>query len=281
VRYGDLFSGTVKKLNEPGRALDIQVLLERAFSLTRSRFYIQKNDPVLDRRGLDRFYRWRARFLRGEPLAYILREKEFYSRVFYVDRRVLIPRPETELLVDRVIDWIKGQKSPLRMLDIGTGSGVLAITLAGLTGARVSAVDICPKALAVLKKNIFRHGLEDRVIPVLADLFPPLPKNRKELFDLMVSNPPYIPEEDWETLSPGVKDYEPPGALLAATGGMAVIRRIAGRAGAFLKPGGALFLEFGFGQQERVKEVLMGAGFSRLAFFDDYQGIPRIAMAQV
>lgn len=280
MSYGDLFSDTVKKLVEPERALDIQVLLERAFSLTRSRFYIQKNDPVLDRRGLNRFYRWRARFLRGEPLAYILREKEFYSRAFYVDRRVLIPRPETELLVDRAIDWINGQKRPVRALDIGTGSGVLAITLACLTGARVTAVDICPKALAVLKKNIGRHGQQDRVVPVMADLFPPLPKKREELFDVIVSNPPYIPEQDWETLSPGVKNYEPKGALLAAGGGLAVIRRIADRAGAFLKPGGALFLEFGFGQRERVKEILMGAGFSRLAFFHDYRGIPRIATVQ-
>lgn len=273
MRYSDLFSNSLKKFKDKDKALDIQVLMETVFNLTRTEFWTRKNETIKDGTALKKFYRYKARLLKNEPIAYILKKKEFYELTFYIDKNVLIPRPETEILVEKAIRFIK---APAEILDIGAGSGNIAILLAKHTGSTVTAIENSKKALYVLKKNIKMHTAGDRVIPVFADLFPPAGKK----FNMIVSNPPYIPETEWGELDPTVRDYEPRAALVADEDGMAVIRRITAKAKDYLKPGGKLLMEIGYNQKQRVSSLLKEAEFSNIEFFNDYSHIPRVAAAQ-
>jgi len=256
-------------LDSNNKGLDIQLLIEAAFGLSRTDFWIKKNDTITDLTALRKFYRYRARRLRKEPIAYILEKRDFYGLTFYVDKNVLIPRPETEILVEHAAELLK---TPSEILDIGAGSGIISITLAKETGSTVTAVENSKKALKVLEKNITRHGVGDRVFPLCADLFPPAGKQ----FDMIVSNPPYIPEKEWRELEPGVKDFEPKAALAAGDDGLIFIRKIIRHAGDYLKPGGALLMEIGYNQKEQVQNLLNEARFSEIDFFNDYSQIPRV-----
>jgi len=238
MNYSDLFSRSMALLNSKNKGLDIQLLIESAFGLSRTDFWIKKNDTITDLAALRKFYRYRARRLKKEPIAYILKKRDFYGLTFYVDKNVLIPRPETEILVEKAAELLK---TPSEILDIGTGSGIIAITLAKETGAAATAVENSKKALKVLEKNITLHDVGDRVFPLCADLFPPTGKQ----FDMIVSNPPYIPEKEWRELEPGVKDFEPKAALAAGDDGLIFIRRIIRHAGDNLKPGGTLLMGSG------------------------------------
>ncbi len=275
MTYAELFSSTLESLGDHSCAADVQVLIETAFNITRTQYWMRKDEPIGDDSSLRKFYRYRRRLLEQEPLAYILKEKEFYGEPFYVDSNVLIPRPETELLVERVLE----KTAPgCEILDIGTGSGVIAVMLAKLAGARVTAVDISPGALEVLKKNILRHGVQDKVFPLQADLFPP----PGPTYGLVVSNPPYIPEFEWQTLAPSVRDHEPKTALASGTDGLTAVRRIiTAAAETYLKPGGHLFMEIGYNQKEAVQDLLERAKFMGICFYPDYSGIQRIAHGQV
>jgi release factor glutamine methyltransferase len=275
MRYSELFQRSLDRFpaNKPSRSLDLQLLVSAAFNLTKTRFWVEKNEEIKDKNALRRFYRYRKRLEQGEPVAYILKEKEFYGEMFYVDKHVLVPRPETEILVEQAVAF---SESPLKVLDIGSGSGVIAVMIAKLTGSAVIAVENCKKALRVLEKNIVRHRVGDNVTPVYADLFP----GGQETFDLIVSNPPYIPEQEWRELDPSVRDFEPKAALAAGEDGLYVIRRIVQGARDYLVPGGRLMMEIGYNQKERVEELLRSAGFTSIRFVDDYSSIPRIAVAQ-
>ncbi len=219
-----------------------------------------------------RFAALLERRLGGEPVAYLTGEREFYGRPFRVDRRVLIPRPETEHLVEAALA-LPLPAAP-RLLDVGTGSGCLALTLAlELPAARVVATDVSPGALAVAAGNRARHGLERRVDLVAADLAAGL---RLDRFDLLVSNPPYVDRRDAPRLSPEVTGFEPGAALFAADGGLATLTALLAAAGAGLRPGVPLLLEIGRGQLAAVEHA---ASASRLHFAGvhaDYAGIPRI-----
>ncbi|MCP4148534.1 MAG: peptide chain release factor N(5)-glutamine methyltransferase [bacterium] len=310
MNYSELFSDTVKEFPRQDAALDIQLLLEAAFNITRTDFFIKKNDPVTNSDALNKFRSYLRLLEQNVPVAYILGSQEFYSELFLVDENVLIPRPETEILVERAAGFID---SPAKILDIGAGSGIISIMLAKLTGSHVTAVDISPCALAVLKKNIALHHVEDRVFPLLADLFPgnPIPNNPAKTqnsqnslnsfnslnscnscnslnslnsltsFDMIVSNPPYIPVEEWRELEPCVKEHEPQLALTADENGLNIIRRIIDGAHNVLKPGGLLLMEIGYNQSQPVKELLENAGFSNIEFFNDYSKIPRIACGRL
>ena len=272
MNYSNLFSRSMALLDSNNKGLDIQLLIEAAFGLSRTDFWIKKNEPITDLSALRKFYRYRARRVKKEPIAYILRKRDFYGLTFYVDKNVLIPRPETEILVEHAVELLKRPSSEI--LDIGTGSGIIAITLAKETGAAVTAVENSKKALKVLEKNITLHDVKDRVFPLHADLFPPAGKQ----FDMIVSNPPYIPEKEWRELEPGVKDFEPKAALAAGDDGLIFIRKIIRHAGDYLKPGGALLMEIGYDQKEQVENLLVEAGFSNIDFFNDYNQIPRVVL---
>lgn len=271
--YSELFSNSLRKFKDKDKSLDLQILIEFAFNLTREQFWTKKNEEITDHTGLRKFYRYRKRLLQDEPIAYILKQKEFYGEIFFINKNVLVPRPETEILVEHAIEGIN--KKPANILDIGSGSGVIAILLAKLTGSTVTAIEKSRRALYVLKKNIALHGVAEKVIPVYGDLFPAAANG----FDMIVSNPPYGSEAEWQELAPNVKDHEPKEAVVAGEDGLVVIRRIVDGAECFLKPGGKLLMEIGYQQEASVRKILAASKFTQVEFFKDYNGIPRVVFA--
>jgi release factor glutamine methyltransferase len=216
------------------------------------------------------------RRLANEPVQYITGEQEFYGLALGVTPAVLIPRPETEQLVEAVLAELDPTQ-PLRILDVGTGSGAIAIALAHhLPRAHVTAVDLSAAALEVAASNAARHGLADRIRFVASDLLDALPPDELP-FDFIVSNPPYVPTADRGSLHPQVRDHEPAAALFAGPDGLDVYRRLIPQARSALRPNGLLALEIGQGQREAVAALL--AGWNELRFLDDLQQIPRVALA--
>jgi len=219
-----------------------------------------------------------------KPLQHILGEQEFWSLSFKVTPEVLIPRPETEILVEAVLNTVKKQGIPpdgLTMLDLCTGSGILAVVLAGeLPGADIYAVDISKGALSVARENARRHNVLDSITFLQGDLFAPL-AGHEVSFDLIVSNPPYISGEMFPGLLPEVRDYEPRLALDGGPDGLDVIRKIIIQSARHLKIGGRLFLEIGDGQDREVlKEFERRKAFGNVSIIRDYCGINRVIRAQ-
>lgn len=281
-----MFQRSLSRSGDPSKALDIQLLMERAFSFSHTRFWIEKNNEIRDKVSLARFNRLLNRLMKNEPVHYILGEKEFYGYPFYVNKNALIPRPETEILVEQALMELKEMSAKLdeiRVLDIGAGSGVIAITLALQAGVQVMATDISPKALFLTKKNACRHRVGHLIHGVQADIFPPgghpPPPGIPKRFRLIVSNPPYIPEGEWRELAPQVRDFEPKTALASGEDGLELIARIISQAPEYLDDRGVLLLEIGYNQKERVTALLMKRGYDSIRVLDDYSGVPRIARA--
>jgi release factor glutamine methyltransferase len=216
------------------------------------------------------------RRLAGEPIQYITGEAEFYGLPFHVNRDVLIPRPETEHLVETVMALAAEFVRP-KIVDVGTGSGAIAVALAhALPFAEITATDISADAQAVAKANAARNGVADRLHFFEGDLLDPV---AGEHFDIVVSNPPYVPEIDHATLDVEVRDYEPAQALFAGEDGLQIYRRLIPAAFDALVPGGFVALEIGYGQQETIRALLAEAGFSGIEFTEDLQKIPRVVVA--
>jgi release factor glutamine methyltransferase len=213
----------------------------------------------------------------SEPIQYITGEQEFYGLALGVTPAVLIPRPETEQLVEAVLAELDGAR-PLRILDVGTGSGAIAIALAHhLPHASVTAVDLSSAALEVAASNAARHALTDRIRFIQSDLLAALSPDEPP-FDLIVSNPPYVPTGDRAGLHPQVRDHEPASALFAGPDGLDIYRRLIPQARAALRPDGLLALEIGHNQREAIASLL--SGWNQLRFLDDLQQIPRVAIAR-
>ena len=276
MRYHDLYRRSVQRLtdtssSEPAdHGYDVQLIMEAAFGLSRTDFWMNRDREIQDMTARRRFYRYLNRLLAHEPPGYILREKEFFSLPFSVGPGVLIPRPETEILVEKALPHLTATSI---VLDIGCGCGNIAITLALHAGCTVVACDSSAAALRILRTNARRHGVEGRVRPVMHDLFPPRPMQ----FDLIVSNPPYLTEGEWRSLPPRIRLYEPKEALVSGRDGIEVLERIISAGRARLRPRGRLFLEIGHGQRDRIQALLATHGWGFCEFFDDYAGIPRIA----
>ena len=218
-----------------------------------------------------------ARRVAGEPIQYILGQTEFFGLPFEVAPGVLIPRPETEHLVEEAIRLRGGIPRP-QIADIGTGSGAIAVALASaLPEAQLWATDLSVKALEVARHNACRNEVAGRITFLEGDLVTPLADGR---FDLIASNPPYVPLVDRDTLSVEVRDHEPHTALFAGLDGLDIYRRLIPEAHPRLVSGGWLVLEIGYGQQPAIQALLQSAGFGGIHFIHDYQGIPRVACAQ-
>lgn len=216
-----------------------------------------------------------ARRASGEPVQYITGQQEFYGLMLKVSPAVLIPRPETELLVEAVLARVLKEES-VRILDVGTGSGAIAIALAhNLPMAQVTAVDLSDAALAMAKENASAHGVIERVRFLASDL---LEAFTDEVFDVVVSNPPYVPELDRESLERQVREQEPGLALFAGLDGMDVYKRLVPQAWVGLRPGGLLAMEIGYGQRDAITKLL--DGWESVEFQDDLQGIPRVSLAR-
>ena len=197
-----------------------------------------------------------ARRVQGWPVAYLVGSKDFYLLRFEVTPAVLIPRPDTETLVQKALDFLE-ERPAARVLDVGTGSGCIAISLAhGCPGTDVLAVDVSPDALDVARRNARTHGVADRVRFAQGDLFAPV--LGEPPFDLIVSNPPYISPSAIADLAPDVRDHEPLIALDGGPDGLAFDRRLIAEAGTYLKPGGALLLEIGYDQNDSVRSLFAG-----------------------
>jgi release factor glutamine methyltransferase len=254
--------------------LNAELLLARVIGCPRLHVGLQR-DRVLTAEEAGRFSRMLSRRLAHEPLQYILGEAEFMGLTLTVDHRVLIPRPETELLVERALDVLKlpGRKG-VRILDIGAGSGNVAIALGRRApSAEIVAVDASPAALQVAAQNVARHGTRNvRLLEadIFADLLP------GERFHVIVSNPPYVSLEEFETLQPEVRDFEPKQATTDGGDGLRFVRRIASFAAEHLVDRGTLLMEIGYTQSLAAREALTSAGLIDITLADDVAGIPRV-----
>jgi len=253
------------KTSETSR-LDAELLLAHALGRSRIELYTDFDRP-LDKAELGMYRDLVARRARHEPVAYLLGEWGFRRLTLTVDRRALIPRPETEVLVGRCLELLSGTERP-RVLDVGTGTGAIALAIVDEhPGARVTAIDASADALCLAQENAARTGLEIELLQ--HDFHAALPGGA---YDLVVSNPPYIHPADLDDLMPDVRDYEPHIALV----GERALDTIAAAARAALRPGGWLVLEVGAGQSARIATVLTDLGYEEVRVTNDLVGRDRI-----
>lgn len=256
-----------------GARLEAQILLAHVLQCTRTALYTGFDKPLADAE-LGAYRELIKRRLGGEPVAYLVGETEFWSLPFHVDRSVLVPRPDTETLVETALALAPAATT---VLDLCTGSGVIAVSLAhDLPAAHVVATDLSPQAAAIARKNADRNAVGGRVDVRVGDLFAPV---RGEQFELVASNPPYIATSVLSTLSAEVK-REPPLALDGGATGLAFYERIAAAAAAHLTPAGLLVLEHGFDQAEPVAALLVAAGFTEVTLVRDLGKNPRVTWAR-
>lgn len=249
-----------------------------SFILGKDRTYlISHADDETDENSLGRFREFVERRAAGEPLQYITGVQDFYGREFRVTTEVLIPRPETELLVEAALQ-IAGP-APF-ICDVGTGSGCIALTLlCEIVNARAVAIDKSAAALEIAKLNAQKLSIADRTLFIESDCFDALDSREYE-FDLIVSNPPYVAEKALKGLQREVRDHEPLVALSPGGDGLSVIRRLIDEGPAFIKPDGHMLMEIGFDQGEAVERLINDSAWSLREIRPDLQGIPRIVVLQ-
>ncbi len=261
----------------PSPRLDAEVLLMRFLKTDRLQLLTHPERSLTEEEAAG-FARWVERRRRGEPIAYIVGEKEFWSLIFHVNHAVLIPRPETECLIEAILECCGREAGDLRIIDIGTGSGAIGIALAReMPAARVVATEISREALEVASRNAVIHGVADRIEFLHGDLY----ASAFGAFDLIVSNPPYIPDDLYPRLPAGIREFEPRQALIAGPDGTAFHRKIIRGGAHHLKEGGRIFLEIGEGQKELVEALFREEGFyDTIRFRKDYGGVERVAAAR-
>lgn len=288
MRLAELLNSAVNELAEAGireHQLDACILLESCLGLTRTEIYLN-GESLVDSVTQERFLGFIKRRKTREPVAYILGEQEFWSMPFFVSPAVLIPRPETEFLLDRVFALVtKKNLDRGAVLDLCCGSGVIATVLAKETGRRIFASDVSFEALQIAKRNLERHRLAGQVDLVQGDLLSPFHQN-DEVFSLIVSNPPYVSAYDVENmLEPEVARNEPHLALDGGADGLTIIRKIRQNINMILCPGGQIFMEIGADQGEAVQrlfaaEMENSPGFLDVAILKDYAGRDRVMYAR-
>lgn len=267
-------------LDEPRR--EAVSLLSHALSRDRA-FLVTHSDRLLMAEQLRSYLSSVERRAAGEPLQYITGSQEFYGLDFEVNESVLIPRPETELLVETALEILKGADAPL-VCDVGTGSGCIAVSLLHeRRDARAIALDVSSAALEVAARNAARNGVAERIDFLVSDCFDALAPVEYDAarFDLIASNPPYIAEDDLESLQREVREHEPRLALTPGGDGLKVIRRLVSESPRHLKPGGHLLIEIGFGQHVHVASLTEPRVWTLLDIRRDLQGIPRTVVLRL
>ena len=289
-----VFQNAVQQLQQAVVAepeLEVSLLLSHVLKMERTAVLLA-GDEVLNDAQLEIVEKTISRRLAREPLAYILGQKEFWSLPFHVSKDVLIPRPETEFLLEKTLAAIKssGGRSgqPVKILDLGTGSGVIAIILAlELAAANVTAIDYSHKALKVAYHNAKKHHVAERIDFINCSWFDGI--KTKVQFDAVVSNPPYIAKETLAkpcgmstgSLQPEVGNFEPRLALDGGERGVQEIRRIAAELGGVIKSGGWFFMEIGADQEKEVYDIFgRTTAFESMEIYNDYAGLPRVFQAR-
>lgn len=263
----------------PEPRADAEILLAHALGRDRA-FLLAHTERKLNPPQADRYASAVSQRKRRRPLPYITGTKEFFGLDFEVSEAVMIPRPETEVLVEKIISIVKGLSlaSP-RVLDLGTGCGNIAVAIAKeLANAHLVATDLSPQALAIARKNAVRHRVIDRIAFVACDLYAAL--RDVPVFHVIVSNPPYIRTADIASLQPEIRDHEPRAALDGGADGLCVVARIAAEAPRYLKGGGVVALEIGCDQAQRATELVESAGLATPRVEPDYSGRPRVVTAR-
>ena len=277
--FRSLFRQTEKALAEagvPDAASDTELLMEEYLGIDRGRYYLAADDvSEINEEKYAQFTEALSKRCQRIPLQYILGWTEFMGLRFSVDERVLIPRQDTETLVETVLSQTKGL-SGLTLLDLCTGSGCIAVSLAASGRfAGVSASDLSHGALCLAERNASANKVKVEFLE--GDLFEPV----KGRYDVITANPPYIPRKVIEGLEPEVRDFEPNCALDGGEDGLSFYRRIIGEANRYLKPQGALYLEIGYDQAEEVTELLRAHGFCGVSVVKDLGGNFRVAVGKM
>ncbi len=275
----DLLEWTERHFQQKGLEspkLEAQLLLAHALGCRRTELYIRW-DEVVDERRRANFRDLIRRRLDGCPVHYLLGRREFFLLDLEVTPEVLIPRPETELLVTEALRLLKTLERP-RLVDVGTGSGCIALAIAhSHATVDVMATDVCPEAIEVARRNAQRLGLLPRIRFVVGDLLQPLVG---ESFDLIVSNPPYVAADEWDLLPVSVRQFEPRRALDGGPDGYAIYNQLIPQAAAALPVGGALILEIGYRQLEGIQERLRQVGLHLERVIRDDQRHPRVIVGR-
>lgn len=267
----------------PSPRLDAELLLAHVLGLKRIDLYVRFEQPLQQ----DELARVRAlveRRRKGEPVAYLVGKREFYGRAFAVDARVLVPRPETEILVGAALELLpakkEGEGEGPRALDVCTGSGAVAVSLAAeRPDLRVDATELSPGAAEVARANARTHKVQDRVRVLEGDLLAPVKGERP--YDVIASNPPYIPSRDIAGLMADVRDFEPHMALDGGDDGLVLVKRLLREGVELLVPGGALLMEIGHDQGARVVALAKSVGaYDEVSLKEDYAGIERVVIAK-
>ncbi len=267
-------SNFLKKSKISSHIIDSELLLSKILKKSREEILINL-DKKIHKEKISRFKKYLYRRSKNEPLAYIFGEKEFWSKKFDVNQDTLIPRPETELLVDYIVRSYQGKN--ISILDIGTGSGCIILSL--LTSLKKSSgigVDISKKAILIAKKNALKHNLSNRV----KFFNKPLEKIFGKKFDIVVSNPPYIKTKDLKNLSEDIKKYEPRMALDGGNDGLDLIKKVIYKSKEILKIKGVLALEIGNEQIKIVSKILTDNNFRIKQVINDYKNNARCVFAE-
>jgi release factor glutamine methyltransferase len=271
-------TGYFKKKSIASARLDAELLLAHCLGIERIQLYIAFERPLTEAE-LSAFREIVRRRAAGEPVAYLTGYREFWSLKIRVRHSVLIPRPETELLVEEGIKLLKACKREAAVLELGTGSGAIAVALAKeIKNSVTYATDISPAALAVARQNIAEQELQERIRLVCGNGLSPFRKG--PLFDLIISNPPYIRSNEIATLTPEIKDHEPLQALDGGDDGLVFYRQWIPQMLCLLRAGGGAVLEIGAEQAEAVSKLYRDAGFSHVATAKDYAGHSRAVIAR-
>lgn len=263
---------TEKGIDSP--RLNAELLLADILSCKRLNLYLQFDRPLKEDE-VNRYREYVRRRSLREPLQYIIGKVEFFGLEFKVNTSALIPRPETEILVEEVLKSLKGTEAPV-IIDVGTGSGNICAALAlKLSNSVVYSLDVNEKALALAEENIRNLNLSEKVHLMKQDILHANQSNLPEA-DLIVSNPPYVPHVEYDTLQEEIVKYEPRNAVTDESDGMKFYTRITQFAGEKLKPGGRLFFELGYNSSEKVEKIMSANGFHDIKITKDYSGINRV-----
>ncbi len=281
IQIQDALARAIQTLRNNGvesPRLDAELLLAHTLSTNRA-IVLAWPERLLAPKELASYRALIARRVAREPLAYIVGHREFYDLDLVVDSRVLIPRPETELLIERALKIAQKKATPLLVADVGSGSGALAVTLAvHLPQATVYALDGSAGALAVTAENARRNGVTERVHCLQGDLLEPL----LQMVDLVAANLPYVTTAEWQDLPPEIHDYEPRGALDGGPDGLCLMRRLLATAGAYLRPGGAILLEVGASQGAKVTALAhQHYPGAMVRLYQDYAGLDRLVAVEL